>query len=79
MKQCFFTEAGFCLGKGSEEKARVGESGSIYGTGGGGAGFIRVSPMAVSLWPTREMTTGCYTLLAQLGKWSYFEGPFLRL
>lgn len=36
-----FTEAGFCLRKGREEKSRVGESGSIYGTGGGGVGFYQ--------------------------------------
>lgn len=66
--------------KGGGQKSRVGESGSIYGTGGGEvgvSGFLQW--LCMSLWPTMEMTTGCYARLAQLGKWSYFEGPFLRL
>lgn len=79
MKQCFFTEAGFCLQKGREEKSRVGESGSIHGTAGGGVGFSRISPMTVHVPLAHQGDYHRLLLLAQLGKWSYFEGPFLGL
>lgn len=73
------TEAGFCLRKGREEKSRVGKSGSIHGTAGGGVGFSRISPMTVHVPLAHQGDYHRLVLLAQLGKWSYFEGPFLRL